>query len=95
LSIGLPLWKVLLFVTGPLALRRALPALGNQFISSLKDTSLFIVIGVGELTNRGQEIISVNFRAVEIWTMVAIIYLAIINILAITLRLLERKYSIL
>ncbi len=50
LALGLPFWKVLVFVVGPLAFRRMIPALGNQFIVSLKDTSLFIVIGVGELT---------------------------------------------
>src|SRR5690606_4486240 len=71
LSLGLPAWKVVVYVTGPIAFRRMLPALGNQFIASLKDTSLFIVIGVGELTRQGQEIIAVNFKAVEIWATVA------------------------
>src|SRR3546814_2440385 len=47
------------------AFRRMIPPLGNQFIVSLKDTSLFIVIGVGELTRQGQEIMAANFRAVE------------------------------
>ncbi|SUG48612.1 glutamine transporter permease GlnP [Salmonella enterica subsp. arizonae] len=45
----------------PLALRRMLPPLGNQWIISIKDTSLFIVIGVAELTRQGQEIIAGNF----------------------------------
>ena len=39
-----------------------LPPLGNQWIISIKDTSLFIVIGVAELTRQG-EIIAGNFRA--------------------------------
>src|SRR5690606_27191638 len=46
LALGLPQWKVLLYILGPLAFRRLIPPLGNQFIVSLKDTSLFIVIGV-------------------------------------------------
>ena len=50
LAMGLPQWKVLAYIIGPLAFRRLIPPLGNQFIVSLKDTSLFIVIGVGELT---------------------------------------------
>ena len=61
----------------PLALRRMLPPLGNQWIISIKDTSLFIVIGVAELTRQGQEIIAGNFRALEIWSAVAVIYLII------------------
>ncbi len=59
----------------PLAFRRMIPALGNQWIISIKDTSLFIVIGVAELTRQGQEIIAGNFRALEVWTAVAMIYL--------------------
>jgi ABC-type arginine transport system permease subunit len=46
LALGLPLWKVLVYIVGPVAFRRMIPPLGNQFIVSLKDTSLFIVIGV-------------------------------------------------
>ncbi len=52
--------------------RRMLPPLGNQWIISIKDTSLFIVIGVAELTRQGQEIIAGNFRALEIWSAVAV-----------------------
>src|SRR5690606_20898089 len=50
LALGLPMWKVLVYIIGPVAFRRMIPPLGNQFIVSLKDTSLFIAIGVGELT---------------------------------------------
>jgi glutamine transport system permease protein len=95
LALGLPFWKVLLFVVGPLAFRRMIPALGNQFIVSLKDTSLFIVIGVGELTRQGQEIMASNFRAVEIWSAVAILYLVMTGILTLALRLTEKRMRIL
>ncbi|MDZ7808989.1 MAG: hypothetical protein U5L11_01145 [Arhodomonas sp.] len=47
---------------GPLAFRRLVPPLGNQCIISLKDTSLFIVIGVAELTRQGQEVMASTFR---------------------------------
>src|SRR5690625_3304091 len=56
LALGMPEWQVLTSVVGPVAFRRMIPPLGNQFIVSLKATSLFIVIGVGELTRQGQEI---------------------------------------
>jgi len=95
LALGLPKWKVYLFIVGPLAFRRLIPPLGNQFIISLKDTSLFIVIGVGELTRTGQEIMASNFRAVEIWTAVAIIYLIMTSIISFTLRQLEKRMKIL
>lgn len=95
LAMGLPHWKVLAHIVGPLAFRRLIPPLGNQFIVSLKDTSLFIVIGVGELTRTGQEIMASNFRAVEIWTAVAVIYLLMTGTLSAILRLIEKRMRIL
>ncbi|NCT98166.1 MAG: glutamine ABC transporter permease GlnP [Comamonadaceae bacterium] len=95
LALGLPSWRVLAFVIGPVAFRRMTPPLGNQFIVSLKDTSLFIVIGVGELTRQGQEIMAANFRAVEIWSAVALIYLCLIGALTFALRTVEKRMRIL
>jgi len=95
LALGMPLWRVLAFVVGPVAFRRMTPPLGNQFIVSLKDTSLFIVIGVGELTRQGQEIMAANFRAVEIWSAVAVIYLCMIGALTFALRTVEKRMRIL
>lgn len=95
LAMGVPLWRVLLLVIGPIAFRRAVPAMGNQFIVSVKDTSLFIVIGVGELTRQGQEIIATTFRAVEIWTAVAIIYLLLVGLMTLGLRAIEKRMRIL
>lgn len=95
LALGMPTWRVLAFVIGPVAVRRMTPPMGNQFIISLKDTSLFIVIGVGELTRQGQEIMAANFRAVEIWSAVAIIYLVMIGLMTFGLRLVEKRMHIL
>ena len=95
LAVGLPMWKVLRYVTGPIAFRRSIPAMGNQFIVSLKDTSLFIVIGVGELTRTGQEIMATNFKAVEIWTAVAVLYLIMTGSLSWLLRFTERRVKML
>ncbi|MGG5840496.1 glutamine ABC transporter permease GlnP, partial [Huaxiibacter chinensis] len=74
---------------------RMLPPLGNQWIISIKDTSLFIVIGVAELTRQGPEIIAGNFRALEIWSAVAVVYLIITQLLSFVLRRLERRMKIL
>lgn len=95
LALGVSPRRVLATVVWPIAFRRMLPALGNQFIISLKDTSILIVIGVGELTRRGQEIIATNFRAMEIWSAVAIIYLILTATLALVLRLVEKRMRIL
>lgn len=94
-AMGLPFYKIVLYIIGPVAFRRMIPPLGNQCIISLKDSSLFIVIGVGELTRSGQELVATNFRAVEVWSAVAVIYLILTGAMAIGLRLLEKRMRIL
>lgn len=93
-AMGLPFYKILAHIIGPVALRRMIPTMGNQCIISLKDSSLFIVIGVAELTRRGQEIIAGNFRAVEIWGAVAVIYLIMTGFIALVLKFIEHRTRI-
>lgn len=93
-SIGLTRFQAMIHVIWPQAFKRMIPPLGNQFIISLKDTSLLVVIGVGELTRQGQEIIATNFRAFEVWLTVALLYLAMTMTIAKLLHLLERKLEI-
>lgn len=95
LAMGLSPRSTLLHVIMPLAFRRMIPALGNQWIISIKDTSLFIVIGVAELIRQGQEIIAGNFRALEVWTAVAMIYLFLTLCLSFLLKQLEKRIHIL
>ncbi len=92
-STGLNKFQTMLYVIWPQAFRRMIPPLGNQFIISLKDTSLLVVIGVAELTRRGQEIIAINFRAFEIWLAVAILYLCLTLSLSYILRIIERRLN--
>jgi glutamine transport system permease protein len=61
LAMGLSPRSTLLHVIMPLAFRRMIPALGNQWIISIKDTSLFIVIGVAELTRQDKRLLPVTF----------------------------------
>jgi len=87
-------FQALVYIIWPQAFKRMIPPLGNQFIISLKDTSLLVVIGVGELTRQGQEIIAVNFRAFEVWLTVAIIYLVMTMSISKMLNVLEKKLEI-
>ncbi len=91
LSLGLSQIKTFRYVIWPQAFRRMIPALGNQGIISIKDTSLFAVIGVGELVRQGQIYIATTFRALEVYLMVALLYLVITLTLSLALRMLERK----
>lgn len=93
-STGLSQTQTMLYVIWPQAFRRMLPPLTNQCIISLKDTSLLVVIGVGELTRQGQEIIAVNFRSFEVWVTVALFYLAMTLSISAVLRYFERSMEL-
>ncbi|WP_434983747.1 amino acid ABC transporter permease [Vreelandella zhaodongensis] len=91
LSLGLSRTQAFHYVIWPQAFRRMIPSLGNQGIISIKDTSLFSVIGVGELVRQGQIYIATTFTALEVYFMVALMYLAITWTLSLLLRQLERR----
>lgn len=91
LSLGLSRTQAFRYVIWPQAFRRMIPPLGNQGIISIKDTSLFSVIGVGELVRQGQIYIATTFTALEVYFMVALMYLAITWTLSLLLRLLEKR----
>jgi len=93
LSLGLSRRQTFYYVIWPQALRRMIPPLGNQAIVSIKDTSLFSVIGVGELVRQGQLYIATTFTALEVYSMVALLYLAITLSLSLLLRAYERRYQ--
>ncbi|WP_100489102.1 amino acid ABC transporter permease [Sporolactobacillus pectinivorans] len=90
-SLGLTHFQTLFHIVWPQAFKRMIPSLGNQFIISLKDTSLLNVIGVGELTRQGTMAVATSFRAVEIYTSVALLYLVMNLSISIMMRLLERR----
>lgn len=92
-SIGLTRLQTMIYIIWPQAFKRMIPPLGNQFIISLKDTSLLTVIGVAELTRQGQEVVAVNFRSFEVYLTVAIMYLCMTLSIAQVLRWYEKKLA--
>ncbi|WP_232700240.1 amino acid ABC transporter permease [Brevibacillus daliensis] len=90
-SLGMTMLQTMRFIILPQALRRMLPAFVNQIIVSLKDTSLVSVIGIRDLTNTGEIIISNNFRSMEIWGAVAVFYFIIIYFITLCVRYLEKR----
>lgn len=91
LSLGLSRNQTFWSVVWPQAFRRMIPPLGNQAIVSIKDTSLFSVIGVGELVRQGQLYIASTFTALEVYFVVALMYLAITLSLSLILRFMEKR----
>ncbi|WP_031264059.1 amino acid ABC transporter permease [Sporolactobacillus laevolacticus] len=92
-SLGLPYGVSMRKVILPQAFKRMIPPLVNQFIISLKDTSILSSIGVIELTSSGQIIIASSFKAFQVWIMVGILYFMVIEILTLLSSRLERWVS--
>ncbi|SOB58276.1 glutamine transporter subunit; membrane component of ABC superfamily [Pseudodesulfovibrio profundus] len=93
-SIGLTRFQTMRYVVWPQAFRRMIPPLGNQFIISLKDTSLLMIIGVGELLRTGDEIVAVNFRSFEVYLACGLVYLAMTMSIAKALKIVEKRMHI-
>ncbi len=93
-SLGMSYGKSMQKIILPQAFRTMLPSIINQFIISLKDTSLVSVIGVSELTKRGN-VMTANAaaRSMAIWVTIALFYLVICTILSRVAKVMERRVS--
>ncbi|KPN80214.1 Glutamine-binding protein / glutamine transport system permease protein [Apilactobacillus kunkeei] len=80
-SLGLPFGKSMRKVILPQGVKLMVPSFINQFIITLKDTSILSIIGILELTQTGKIIIARNLEGFKVWAMVAIIYLIVITLL--------------
>ncbi|MGY9055266.1 MAG: amino acid ABC transporter permease [Alphaproteobacteria bacterium] len=90
-SISLSYKDTMRYVILPQAIRRVLPALGNQFVYVLKMSSLVSVIGMQELTRRANELVVSEYRPLEIYTVLVLEYLVLILIVSAGVRWLERR----
>ncbi|MGO4998846.1 amino acid ABC transporter permease [Oceanisphaera sp. W20_SRM_FM3] len=90
-SLGLTSSQSMRYVILPQSFRRMLPAFTNQAIISLKDTSLLSVIGIADLTQKGQVQIAATFKAFEIWIAVGAMYFVVIYMLSLLSSYLERR----
>jgi len=90
-SLGLSKVQTFYYVLWPVAFRRMIPALGNQSIISVKDTSIFTIIGVTELVQQGRIYIANTFNSLETYFMVAMLYLIITLTMTMILRFIESR----
>ncbi len=93
-SIGLTSGQTMRYIVWPQAFKQMIPPLGNQFIISLKDTSLFSAIAVNELLYQGKYYASSTFVYFEPYIMVAIFYMAITIPSMLILRRVERRLDV-
>ena len=90
-SISLNYTDTMRFVILPQAIRRVLPALGNQLVYMLKMSSLVSVIGMQELTRKANELVVTEYRPLEVYTILVLEYLVLILVVSAGVRWLERR----
>ncbi len=92
-SVSLNYTDTMRFVILPQAIKRILPALGNQLVYMLKMSSLVSVIGMGELTRKANELVVSEYRPLEIYTILVLEYLILILLVSAGVRWLERRLA--
>lgn len=88
-SVGMTEWQILRFIILPQAIRNILPALGNDFIAMLKESSLVSVVGVQDITRAGQSFAAATFTFFQAYNVVAITYLVLTLTLSMIVKLIE------
>ena len=92
-SLGLSYSSSMALVVIPQAVRTMIPSIINQFIITLKDTSILSVIGCGELMRQGQLIVSRNYQSFQTYAIVAVMYYVVVIVLTKAFQLVERRLS--
>ena len=90
-SLGLTYGMSMRSVVLPQAFMVMIPSIINQFIITLKDTSILAVIGYPELTNMGKTISGNTFKSLETWAIVGVMYMIVIITLSKVAKAIERK----
>ena len=91
ISLGLTNRQTMRFITMPQAFRNMLPALGNDFISMMKDSSLLSLLAIGEITYQVKVYSGSTFRFNEAYSASVVIYLCITLLLSGLQRRLEAR----
>ena len=92
-SLGLHYVQMMRLVILPQAFRRMIPPFMNQSIIQLKNTSLVSTIAVADLLYEGQMITAATYRPLEVYTMVAVLYFAVLFPLTLAAQQVERRLA--
>lgn len=92
-SLGLSQSRAMIKVILPQAFKIAIPSMVNQFIITIKDTSILSAIGLAEIVNKAKVYVGSSYQFFATYTLVALYYLVIISVLMIISKHLEKRMS--
>lgn len=92
-SLGLSGARTMVKIVLPQAFKITLPSLVNQFIITIKDTSILSVIGLADIVNRAKVYVGSSYQFFATYSMVALYYLVVISVLMLVSKYLEKKVN--
>ena len=91
---GFSTFKIFQHIILPQVLRQSIPALTNQCIGNLKDSSVAFLIQYTEFFARVQELASTNFQFFKAYMFAAVVYLCLVSVIVLGARQIERRFLI-
>jgi polar amino acid transport system permease protein len=91
---GFSTFKIFQLIILPQVLRQSIPALTNQCIGNLKDSSVAFLIQYTEFFARVQELASTNFQFFKAYMFAAVVYLCLVSVIVLVARQIERRFLI-
>jgi polar amino acid transport system permease protein len=92
-ALGLSRWQQVRYIILPQAIRRILPALAGQLISTIKDSAIVSVVSIPELTFQGLELMSATYLTFEVWITITALYFVLIFTCSLGFRRLEKAWQ--
>ena len=92
-SLGLGSARTMFKIVLPQALKVAIPSMVNQFIITVKDTSILSIIGLADIVNKAKVYVGKSYQFFATYILVAVYYLVVISILMVVSRYLEKKIN--
>lgn len=92
--LGLSYWQTMKSIILPQAIHHMLPAIGNEFVTLIKESSLLSVLAISDLTMVGQQVRSVTYASFETFIFVALVYLVLTSVTSGALQLLENRWKV-
>ena len=84
-------WQAMRHVVLPQAIRNSIPAIGNEFIINIKDSSVLCVLGVPDLMFMTRSVAGVYYKGTETYLIAAILYLILTYLSSLLLKAIARK----
>lgn len=92
-ALGLGRWKLMRLIVLPQAIRIMLPPLANEFINTIKWSSIVSIISIQELTFQGLQVMASTQATIEVWITISLMYLSVCLLLSLIVRRIEVHLS--